>query len=65
MTDIIYIGKSRCKKAYSVTIRERKVNDKGKVTTTSINSTSFQIKDISGETTLIEIKKIIMGRLQK
>lgn len=63
MTDIMYIGKARCKKAYSVTIRERKVNANGKVTATSINSTSFQIKDISGETSLAGIKKKIMERL--
>jgi len=60
MTDAVYVGQGACKKVYSVTIREREVNEKGRVTQKSLNSMSFQIKDVLGTTSLEEIKKKLM-----
>ena len=60
MTDAVYVGQGVCKKVYSVTIRERAVNEKGKVTQKSLNSMSFQIKDVLGTTSLEDIKDKLM-----
>jgi hypothetical protein len=60
MTDAVYVGQGACKKVYSVTIRERQVNEKGRVTQKSLNSMSFQIKDVLGTTSLEEIKEKLM-----
>lgn len=64
MTDTVFIGTGKCKKAYSVKITERIVNEKGKVTTISKNNTSFQIKDIFGESDLLALKKRLMEALK-
>lgn len=64
MTDSVYVGSAGCKKVYSVTIREREVNEKGKVTKRSLNSMSFQIKDVQGDTTLADVKEKLMRSMK-
>ena len=63
MTTIVYIGQGCYKKAYSVTIRERKMNKDGKITSQSITSASFQIKDIKGDSNISKIKQKMIRAL--
>ena len=63
MTTIVYIGQGSYKKAYSVTIRERKINENGKLTSQSISSASFQIKDIKGDSSISKIKSKLIKAL--
>lgn len=62
MTTTIIIGQPKTfKKAYSVTIKERGLKSNGSISAISLNSTSFQIRDLEGNSTLKEITK----KLQK
>jgi hypothetical protein len=65
MTDTVIIGTTpTCKKAYSVRITERKVNERGKTTGESVTSTTFQIKDIAGNSNVKKIKEKLMEALR-
>ena len=65
MTDTIIIGNtSSCKKAYSVTIRERKINESGRTTGESLSSSSFQIRDIDGSSNMKKLKEKLMRALR-
>ena len=64
-TTVIISGRPETfKKAYSVTIKERKVNEQGKVTKDSTQTMSFQIKDITGDSTIEKIKEILIASLK-
>jgi len=66
MTTTVILGNTKpvYKKAYSVEIRERVVDERGKVTGKSVNSTTFQVRDIEGSSELMKIKERLMAALQ-
>ena len=64
MTTTIFIGKPAIKKAYTITISERGINKRGRTTSKSINSTSFQVKDFNGDSNLFSLKKKIVMLLK-
>jgi hypothetical protein len=63
MTITVALGMDKAaKKAYMITITEREMKN-GKVTGRSINNMSFQVRDYSGESTLLSIRDRLMYRL--
>lgn len=65
MTNTVSIRENIAKKAYSIEIYEREVDKRGKTTGKSINRTSFQVKDFSGKTDLMFLKRKLMLYLMK